>query len=227
MPIVILSEHKEAYLNSLENADSGDYQRFVEFVLNRCLDTIQLVDESLRLAFTTGAGDSLVALEKLYLTRGGFTYEQVDQAGMQLMELVQRTLNDAFIKHRSEKAFGHSKIIPGDQYTLPNGYRYPMAGGRTLQIFLNSLPPAQAQELQSYALALPKDAAGDDDIQLLKSLTSSRIPQADPFVARVDELTPTISGVLTIRINMFAERIVNEMLTELNKNAAKAMGKTQ
>jgi Fic family protein len=43
MPIVILSEQKEAYLDALEGADGGDYQVFVDFMLARALDTIQLV----------------------------------------------------------------------------------------------------------------------------------------------------------------------------------------
>jgi Fic family protein len=226
MPIVILSEQKESYLNSLESADSGNFQGFVEFILARCLDTIGLVDESLRLAFTTGAEDSLAALGQLYLTRGGFTYEQVDQAGVNLMELVRKTLADVFAKHRSEKVVAVSSIVPRSQYSLPAGYRFPLPGGRHLQISVSSPPPAQAQVLRNYALALPRDAAGDDDIQLLKSLTSSAVPEADAFIVRVDELTPMVSGVLTIRINMFAERVVNELLTELNKNAAMKMGKT-
>ena len=35
------------------------------------------------------------------------------------------------------------------------------------------------------------------------------------FIARVDELIPAMSGVLLIRLNMFAERIADELFAEL------------
>src|SRR5439155_26847782 len=38
MPIVILSEQRDAYLKSLERADIGDYQAFIDFMLARALD---------------------------------------------------------------------------------------------------------------------------------------------------------------------------------------------
>ena len=55
MPIVILSEQREIYLNALESADVGDYQTFVDFMLARSLDTIGLVSESLRSVSTQNA----------------------------------------------------------------------------------------------------------------------------------------------------------------------------
>jgi Fic family protein len=46
MPIVILSEHKEAYLDALESADKGEYQVFVDFMAARSFDTITMVAEA-------------------------------------------------------------------------------------------------------------------------------------------------------------------------------------
>jgi Fic family protein len=48
LPIMILFEQKEAYLGSLEAADRGEYQAFVDFMLDRSLDTIDLADRNLR-----------------------------------------------------------------------------------------------------------------------------------------------------------------------------------
>jgi Fic family protein len=46
MPIVILSEQKETYLDALEGADGGNYQMFVDFMLERTVGTILFVRES-------------------------------------------------------------------------------------------------------------------------------------------------------------------------------------
>jgi Fic family protein len=51
MPIVILSEHKEAYLDALESADKGEYQVFVDFMAARSFDTITMVAEATRVSF--------------------------------------------------------------------------------------------------------------------------------------------------------------------------------
>src|SRR5712692_2610491 len=87
MPIVILSEHKNLYLDSLEAADQGNYQAFVSFMQDRSLETMKLVEESLRSALSPPAEETLAAIQQLYVTRGGFTHEEVDAAGRSLVAL--------------------------------------------------------------------------------------------------------------------------------------------
>jgi hypothetical protein len=70
---------------------------------------------------------------------------------------------------------------------------------------------------RNYILFVPKDAAGDDDLKLLT-------PEGnDVFSARVDEVQPTISGILQFRLNMFAERILGDALTAMKVLVATAM----
>ena len=45
----------------------------------------------------------------------------------------------------------------------------------------------------------------------------------DTFTARMDEVEPAISGILHIRIRMFAERLVGEMLQQLRILAENAI----
>jgi hypothetical protein len=47
------------------------------------------------------------------------------------------------------------------------------------------------------------------------------------FAARVEQLTPSGSGILQIRLNMFAEGLVNEKLVELKDKARKATGQAR
>lgn len=70
MPIVIFPEQKNSYLDALEAADNGAYQSFVDFMLARSLDTIKLVDESVRCGLAPSAADSLAVINSLYVTRG-------------------------------------------------------------------------------------------------------------------------------------------------------------
>jgi Fic family protein len=217
MPIVILSEHKNAYLDALESADSGAYQAFVDFILARSLDTIKLVDESVRSAIAPSVEESLASINSLYITKGGYTHDQVDEAGKLLLNALMAAVQQAF--NIAAPKVNRNFSIQASGYGVPTPtYRPPMTGMGLLQVVLISQPPAQAQVARQYFLWLPRDAAGDDDILLMLGNTT------DQFSARMDEVLPSMSGVLQIRINMFGERVVRETLAELRDQAQKALG---
>lgn len=222
MPIVILSEHRDTYLTALESADAGDYQSFVDFMLARSLDTIALVNESLQSAHIPKAEQSVAAIEALYVTKGGYVHEQIDQAGQRLLEALQQAVNEVFTKIGTPKISRDTAIVSGGGYSPPSEYRFPIGGPQILRFILASQPPAQARVVRMYGLLLPMDAAGEDDVRLIR--TNSSDP-ADSFIARVDELIPVASGVFGIRLAMFAERIASEMLAELKDLAERSMGK--
>jgi Fic family protein len=218
MPIVILSEHKNTYLDALESADNGAYQVFVDFMLARSLDTITLVDESVRTALAPSAEQSFKAINSLYFTKGGYTYEQVDEAGSVLQMALKNEI-DAAMSKNSTPTVTHGTSVSRGQYPVPNtAYRSPLNNGSLLRVALNSAAPVTASAVRNYALWVPKNAAGDDDILL------STTKPAQNFAARIEEIVPTISGVLQIRLNMFAERVVREMLAELSTSAEKIRG---
>jgi Fic family protein len=217
MPIVILSEHKNAYLNALESADSGDHQVFVDFMLARSLDTIKLVDESVRSALSPSTSQGMAAIKGLYLTRGGFTHDQVDAAGAQLINALVSELKTAAAINAAPKLTINVMVAQNLFTVKDSAYRAPMGNEKSVRVVINSAPPASAQVHRDYNLWLPRDAAGDDDI-LLKS-----DKPVDTLVARMDEVVPDISGVLQIRLNMFADRILGEMLAELKPLAEKSL----
>lgn len=210
MPIVILSEHKESYLDSLEAADRGDYQSFVDFMLVRSLDTIQLVEESLRGARSPASEESAAAIDRLYRTKGGYTQKEVDESGSKLIGLIKNELDKALSRNSTSNLHGLAVSIQEGPMPMDNEHRLPLSGtGQGLEIRLNSDAPAPAGVIQRYHLFLPKDAGADDDVQL------QRADRGDAFVARMDELVPSISGILQIRTTLFAERVVGAMLANL------------
>jgi Fic family protein len=211
MPIVIFSEQKDTYLDELERADASDYQSFVDFMLARSLDTIKLVDESVRSALSPTPEQSVAAFKSLYLTRGGYTQDQVDNAGITLMQMILDEVTRVIGNNPAPKLSTSVGIISGSYGSSDRAYRLPAAGGKMLQVTFSSAPPAQVRGFRNYALWVPRDAAGDDDI-LLKCTDPP-----DTFAARMEELVPTPSAVLQIRAKMLAERVVGQMLAELNQ----------
>lgn len=211
MPIVILSEHRDTYLDALEGADAGDYQSFVDFMLARSLDTIVLVNESLSCAIAPSAEESVKAIEAMYLTKGGYAHEQIDQAGLKLLQAFFDAVRESFSKIPMPR-IGLSAGIAAAVYNMLPGYRFPLSGARGANFTITSHPPVRAAVSRQYGILVPKDAGNKDDFQLVR-VGSPSTPAS--FVARVDELIPALSGILNIRLRMLAERIANEMLAEL------------
>ncbi len=212
MPIMILSEHKEAYLDALESADIGEYQRFVGFMQARSFDTIQLVFESMGGVSLPTPEESLAAIQKLYFTKGGFTQKQVDDLGMKFAGSVFAEVSKEVGKYGSPRVQG-SANLGGASYSGSQTHRPPHSGGHGFSVSFNSTPPLVASVGRRYNLLVPKDAGGEDDFLLTQS------DRRETFSARVDEIKEGIAGVLQIRVSIFAERIVREMLAELSRQA--------
>jgi hypothetical protein len=60
---------------------------------------------------------------------------------------------------------------------------------------------------------MAKDCGREDDLILHNPQT------AETFAARIDDLTPSLSSVLQIRIKMFAEGLLSRSFAELTKTA--------
>ena len=221
MPIVILNDHKPMYLDSLEAADQGGYQVFVGFMLDRSLETIKLVEENLRSAVLPSVEEAVASIQRLYVTRGGYTVEQIDAAGAsvvdllagELQQLSQRLVMRPIVVKISIDQISYEQM---SSRTSREGYREPLDGGRAVSISLATPPPADADFRECYWVEIPKDAAGNDDIVLTNGGN-------DTFTARVDELVPTPTGMLRARIGIFAERIVRKMLAKLSAEAERIL----
>lgn len=215
MPIVILVEHKIPYFESLEAADSDDFQLFVDFMLARSLDTISLVEESVRTALPPKSELSLSTIAGLFVTKGGYSHDQIDQVGLQFLSAVEAEIKKQSASFAQKKVTLTISRIVGN-YPVPPGYRQPLVSGQSASFSFNVPAPAAAAVGRNYHLLLPRDAAGEDDIQLRYEEGGK---SADTFGARVDELLPAVSGVLEIKLRMFVERIIAEMLARLSERA--------
>lgn len=202
MPIVILSDYKARYLEALEDADAGDYQAFVSFMLSASLETINFVDECVRAALVPTLESSTEAIARLYFTKGGYTHDQVDEGGKNILTAILNEVRAIIARNSSAKLRGTASL-------LSSGHGLPP----TLKVELVTDPPAAATVQRQYRIAMPKDAAHDDDIQFFRD------DKKDSFVARMNEVVPSISAILQIRITVLSERIVGEMLADLRSQA--------
>lgn len=210
MPIMILSEQKEAYLDALEAADAGKYQEFVDFMLARSLDTMKVVNESFRGAAAPDRAESLAAIDDLYLTKGGFTETQVDDAGLSLVSILANEFRKAIAGIESSNVRGEVEVNTDVMESPTPIHRGPLGNkGRKISILLRSVDPAATSVKREFVLLVPRDAEGEDDV-LVKSTS-----RGEELSAQIAETHEGQTGLLEIRAAIFAKRIVDELLAQL------------
>lgn len=216
VPLVILAEHRTEYRAALEKADARDYQPFGEFTLDRTLDSIQLVSETLKAAGVPAPIEAATELKRVYLTQGGYSHGEVDGAAYRVF--------DAFTSEVGRQSAGLNTpelavSLGFDQATAiapPNQlYRVPItAGPRIAQVRLRTTPPAKAELLRYVTLEVPKDSGQEDDL-VLRCLETD-----DIFQARMTEAHPALTGTLQLRLSVFVHGFLGRAISDITKSAS-------
>lgn len=214
IPLLIFADNRERYFLALENADNGNYQSFVDFILDVGLSSIQLFSDSLDSNNGVKVENLYEEIERLYVTKGGYSDEEVDKAGSLLV--------DSFIKELNSQnnAMSYPQYIKPQIQTFTvetvheNGYRSPFGGERGFGFALSTpQPPAKAVVGHFYSLEVPKDCGQNDDIMIVK------VNGDKTFAARASELIPIPTSALQMRIKLFVRKIINNTLNELTQKA--------
>jgi Fic family protein len=219
VPFLVLFEHRRPYYDALSAADKGDAGPFVTFSLDRVLDAIKLVDESMRGALVPDPEVAADALRGLYVTKGGYSHAEVDEAGKKLLKAVASELT----RVAPDFAKGQISISPGRGLgalasPLPE-FRHPAENPMYVRVVFATAPPADASVSRQFQLEVPIDCGLDDDLTLRNPETG------ETFTARVEDLLPAVSSVLQMRMNMFAQRLISEALIELKGRASTSLRK--
>jgi Fic family protein len=219
IPLLILVENRKEYLDALASADQGDHQVFVDFVMERALDAILLVDESLRAALVPEPTSAIGALEALFVTKGGYTHEQVEEAGQQLLDLAV----EEFVSQTRRLEGEHLKIVAGaksESYyvKIPKARALSPGHQRLLYLSVESSSPLGEQVFRQFGITVPLDAGREDDVSLYEMAA-----QRNMFTARLTELIPNASAALRMRLSIAVQRVLGEVLHELVQKAEKRM----
>lgn len=217
IPYLVFAEDRPTYFAALSEADSGAYQPFVDFSVERSFSAIELVEQSMRTAQVQNIEESSRALARLYEAGGGYTFEQVDRAATELLAQLQSELAP-FLKELKEQpgvSSATSGIGNANYAVTDESYRLFVNGkGRQLSMALTSKPPAEATVQRTFRLEVPRDCGARDDIRIVDE------SEEVVFTARVSELADNVGTALTLRLRVFAERIVRELSRDLVKAAA-------
>ena len=153
------------------------------------------------------------------MTKSGYTHEEVDNAGIRLLDAVVQEIARQLTAMQSPEitmAVNKQGTVAGKPVAK---YRTTLGGSIGFSLHLVTKAPAQANKTLGFQLQVPKDCGREDDLVLCNPKTD------ETFSARIDDVIPTVSSVLEIRIRMFAEGLLSRSLEELANTAAEVYRK--
>ena len=211
IPLLILSEQKREYFATLSLADDGNYQAFVDFILDRLLDSMQLVIDSVQAAKVPDLQETLSRLRTLYVTRGGYTHAEVDHSANLLLELIMKEVNRLSQAHNIANQFQMSAGLSStDRPYRQKGYRQPLSGGASiLSISLMTSQPASASFQKEVCLYVPVDCGKHDDILVVEEAGNNI------FRARIGDLIAGPTPSIQIRARIWVESMVGGFVLHL------------
>ena len=219
IPLLILSENRGEYLAVLEEADRGDFQKFVAFIFERGADTVRLTEESFRAAELPSAEESLARIRMNYKTQSGYTYADIDEAANRLIELSEIEINIQGRQTVDSSIMYFSKRSGGPYQPRKASNRLPInPGPRSFVCQFVTHEPRQTSTFATISVEVPKDAGPDDYIELFWSEND------EFFDARLIEIIPNATAGLQMRISMWVRRIIAKMLDELANTSAEKPG---
>lgn len=227
VPLLMLVDTRKDYLAALRAADTGDYESFIAFTMERALDAIQMASESIRAASVPSSDDKTAEIQSLYITKGGYTHAQVDAAGFKYIDLLKEEFESRLKRIRESSGVIHHTTRydysgkerrlyePKYKVAKPTS-RHPSPSGQRLTITLFTPAPSSAMVERSFGVEVPMDCGIDDDL-VLQDLKSKEL-----FETRVTTVIPEPSTALRMRLSIWVEKILGEMVALLHRRASRS-----
>jgi len=223
VPVLIFTDKKESYFNALAEADAGNFQTFVDFMLERVLDGVQMAIPFLAMSQKPSLGELVSDINALYVTRGGFSQEEVDAAGIRLLQAFEQELKAAQANVTSGNIEWGMALNSGSLGAPPPGYRAP-AGPQVLNLNVMTKHPANAAASARITVYVPRDCAGDDDVKIQASLANSNLGKT-LLEARITSLMPEPDAQTRVRLQALAEDTLSTLLSQALPTARTNIGR--
>jgi Fic family protein len=226
IPLVILQEQRIFYIDSLEKADKGNFQRFVDFIFDRAVGTIGIIADFASQSAYKDTVDSLEKINKLYVAPSGFDHRKLDELAQRLLEKA-----EIFLKAEVSKQLRAPISVTVDkgqekykEIDVPPGFRVPIGGFGTL-LFINARtnPPVKAHAVLVFRTYAPPPDSVEAEVILTDHDGMHKIK------CNVDDIeSPTrteTSPELEIRMKAWAMGVVRHIGEILAETAKPFSGK--
>ena len=215
IPIMFLMDRQKEYFACLRLTDDGMHQPLVDFLFERTVDAVELVEDSFTEAQAPEIEDLVNDIKGLYLARtrqGIHTPERVEEAGLLLLTALYHEVDRLEREYKRGPQLSASASVDTTPYETAAGSNMRSSKpGETnvVRIHYQFSKPAKAELELVLALELPKYCEGNDPVAVRCEQTG------DAFEVRTADLIPKLSESSRFRIRMFAKQIFGKGLEKL------------
>jgi Fic family protein len=211
VPLIVLADERDAYLDTLASADGGNLGAFVGFVVERVLDAVELVNLTVRAGGAADEARSLDRLRQVVTSVGGHTHAELDAIADRLQGAVQVAVADRIRQMSLPAGITMTIVLLRAQGTALPDYRSSVATPFVLRVIAASTSPANAE---AAALVRVLIATRDSLPTFLLELSDQ---DSVPFGLR--DVEPTVRQVAKIKIEAALDRLVPRLLADLAERA--------
>ncbi len=206
IPLVIFENQRPAYLEYLRAADLGDFGPLISFFLDRGIDTMQLVSESLMTAGAPKPENIAKRIGNPAPTWSGFYDSEIDLIGLRILGEIQKRFR-AQIEALKMPSFliVRNEIIERSGQQLP-GYRLAPSSAGAIVLENRTL-----QAVRSGASTFIFFATNPNSFPFLVHNNQYN----DPLEARLEDVYPELTPHFLLRLNQWIQRQLGHILARI------------
>lgn len=221
IPLLIYADQRQDYLDVLNAADRGDYKAFVDYIFERCIETIEFQIEFIKTPHASSIDDNLTKIQEI-IDLTTHTPAELDKLGNNLAQLAVNNLNTLIKKRRWVNGVRVSasiiKLTIKSNYQSQNRYvrqhyRTIPASGRNaihvLEIVMESKLGDQTKLKSLYSIFIEKDNLNNPSVILGQ-------PNND-FITNASDIK-TEKQAYKLRLQMWAERELATLVDRFQKS---------
>jgi Fic family protein len=214
MPLIIYADQRDRYIQALEFGDAGSYGSFLQFIFDRCVDSMRFVADRLAAGNTPGSED----FTRLFAAHAGLSYQEVTNLAVAVVDKVMSEINQAWQARNLAGPVGFVATIQNvglPASLVTSGFRGTDLNQTRGTLFRMSTPhPASAAVQVSFGIFIARDVT--DRFPLVVADLES---PDDRLEIRLDDVLPTDTTDFAMRRRAWVERKLSEAISRLYESA--------
>lgn len=232
IPFLVFNDQKPEYLTSLQQADTGSFAGFIDFVTGCIVDTFEFVTQIPAEQESRSADEILTDIASLSTTEAGYDHQLVTQKSFDLMNLFMSSL----VKSGKNKAirgtleFRTVTLSHTSEVTAPKGYSFKNIDTVSACIECHLLKPIEVSTFFVVYLLEPLNYQKWDAYKIYAGAASSpsmhQVSFNQIFAARIDEFDKNQKFSFSTRLKLATDRIIIDILEDINSNAQRKLSQS-
>jgi len=208
IPLVIFENQRPAYLDSLRAADLGDFRPFISFFLDRGIDTMQLVSESLITVGVTKPEELAKRIADSVLQKwNGLSESELRAISRRILERISHDFK------KKAELLEHGPVVASTkQYRTAENPRVQRTFGEGIKLILDSTTQLLNSPEPNIVIVAHSSSPGPFPIIIQADRNRDKLD------VRLEDVYPELTSHFLVRLDQWVQRQLGFMLSEVERD---------